>query len=95
MLAATCVQAQTIGEEAIRIAVGAIDTQAIIDNDAHDRNWLNYGLNYGETRFSQLNSVTDANVGDLGLAWSYNLNSDRGVQSTPIVVDGVMYVTAS
>ena len=39
--------------------------------------------------------MTDANVGELGLAWSYNLDSDRGVQSTPIVVDGVMYVTAS
>ncbi len=95
LLAATCVQAQTISEDEIRTAVGAIDTQAIIDNDSHDRNWLNYGLNYGETRHSQLNSVTDANVGDLGLAWSYDLNSDRGVQSTPIVVDGVMYVTAS
>ena len=95
LLAATCVHAQTISEDAIRTAVGAIDTQAIIDNDKHDRNWLNYGLNYGETRYSQLNSVTDANVGELGLAWSYNLDSDRGVQSTPIVVDGVMYVTAS
>jgi quinohemoprotein ethanol dehydrogenase len=31
----------------------------------------------------------------LGLAWSYDLGSDRGVEATPIVVDGIMYVTGS
>ncbi|RMA41170.1 PQQ-dependent dehydrogenase, methanol/ethanol family [Rhodophyticola porphyridii] len=95
LMTAATVQAQTIDRESIRAAVGAIDTQAIIDNDAHDRNWLNYGLNYAETRFSQLDSINTENVGQLGLEWSYNLNSTRGVQSTPIVVDGVMYVTGS
>lgn len=94
-LVAGAVQAQTITQDEIRAAVGAIDTDAIIANDAHDRNWLNYGLNYAETRYSQLDAITTDNVGELGLEWSYNLNSDRGVQSTPIVVDGVMYVTAS
>jgi quinohemoprotein ethanol dehydrogenase len=34
-------------------------------------------------------------VKDLGLVWSYNLESTRGVESTPLVVDGIMYVTAS
>ena len=85
----------TITEDAIRAAVGGIDTAAIIANDEHDRNWLNYGLNYAETRYSQLDGITTENVGELGLAWSYNLESRRGVQATPIVVDGVMYVTAS
>ncbi|MCE8008569.1 PQQ-dependent dehydrogenase, methanol/ethanol family [Aestuariivita sp.] len=94
-LAAAPAMAQTITEEEIRTAVGAIDTEAIIANDAHDRNWLNYGLNYAETRYSQLDAITSENVAELGLEWSYGLNSDRGVQSTPIVVDGVMYVTAS
>ncbi len=32
---------------------------------------------------------------ELGLAWSYNLESTRGVEATPLVVDGIMYVTAS
>ncbi|WP_227272202.1 PQQ-dependent dehydrogenase, methanol/ethanol family [Roseobacter weihaiensis] len=88
-------QAQTISEDQIRAAVGPIDTAAIIANDSHDRNWLNYGLNYAETRYSQLASITADNVGELGLEWSYDLQSRRGVQATPIVVDGVMYVTAS
>ncbi|MEO1199028.1 MAG: PQQ-dependent dehydrogenase, methanol/ethanol family [Pseudomonadota bacterium] len=87
--------AETVTEDDIRQAVGAIDTQAIIDNAAHTRNWLNYGLDYAETRHSLLTDITTENVEELGLAWTYNLNSRRGVQATPIVVDGVMYVTAS
>ncbi|MEX0339827.1 MAG: PQQ-dependent dehydrogenase, methanol/ethanol family [Arenibacterium sp.] len=87
--------AQTVSEEEIRSAVGSVDTQQIIANDAHDRNWLNYGLNYAETRFSQLNKITTDNVGEMGLAWSHSLDSRRGVEATPIVVDGVMFVTAS
>ena len=57
--------------------------------------WPSYGLDYAETRFSRLTKISDANVKDLGLAWTYNLESTRGVESTPLVVDGVMYVTAS
>ena len=54
-----------------------------------------YGLNYHETRFSQLDKINAGNVGELGLAWSYDLTSIRGVEATPLVVDGVMYVTGS
>ena len=57
--------------------------------------WPTYGLDYAETRFSPLRSITDSNVRDLGLLWSYDLESTRGVEATPIVVDGVMYVSAS
>ena len=32
---------------------------------------------------------------ELGLVWSYDLESTRGVEATPLVVDGIMYVTAS
>lgn len=92
---ASTTHAQTITQDEIRAAVGPIDTAAIIENDSHDRNWLNYGLNYAETRYSQLASITADNVGELGLEWSYDLQSRRGVEATPIVVDGVMYVTAS
>ncbi|MCY3983380.1 MAG: PQQ-dependent dehydrogenase, methanol/ethanol family [Roseovarius sp.] len=86
---------QSISQNEIRVAVDAIDTAAIIANDEHDRNWLNYGLNYAETRYSQLEAINSGNVAELGLAWSHSLESRRGVEATPIVVDGVMFVTAS
>ncbi|MBG4612575.1 PQQ-binding-like beta-propeller repeat protein, partial [Pseudomonas aeruginosa] len=40
-----------------------------------------------------LKQTTQSNVGGVGLAWSYKLDIDRGVEATPIVVDGVMYTT--
>ena len=57
--------------------------------------WPSVGLDYSESRFSKLDQVNAGNVKDLGLVWSYNLESTRGVEATPLVVDGVMYVTAS
>lgn len=57
--------------------------------------WPTHGLDYAETRHSKLDQINAGNVKDLGLVWSYNLESTRGVEATPLVVDGIMYVTAS
>ena len=72
-----------------------VDKDFIIANTADTKNWPTYGLDYAETRFSKLTQITDKNVGELGLVWSYELGSTRGVEATPLVVDGVMYVSAS
>jgi quinohemoprotein ethanol dehydrogenase len=79
----------------IRAATRAIDSAAIVANAAASKDWPTTGADYAETRFSRLAEVTAANVSKLGLAWSYNLESTRGVEATPLVVDGTMYVTAS
>ena len=57
--------------------------------------WLTYGGTYDEQRHSLLAKVDTGNVADLGVAWTYDLATARGVESTPIVVDGVMYVTSA
>ena len=57
--------------------------------------WLTYGGTYDEQRHSSLTKVSAENVGNLGVAWTYDLNSNRGIEATPIVHDGVMYVTSS
>ena len=72
-----------------------VDGQTMRANAATSRDWPSYGLDYAETRFSKLKQVDTSNVSRLGLAWSYDLESTRGVEATPLVVDGVMYVTAS
>ena len=56
--------------------------------------WSVHGHDDAGTRFSPLAQINAGNVKDLGLAWTYSLDSTRGVESTPLVVDGVMYVTA-
>lgn len=72
-----------------------VDTARIVNAAAHPEEWLTYGGNYDETRHSLLQKVNTGNVSRLGVAWTYDLSTARGVESTPIVVDGVMYVTSA
>ncbi len=58
-----------------------------------DQPWAQHGQGAGEQRFSTLAHIDRANVGQLGLAWSHPFRQPRGVEATPIVVGGVMYVT--
>lgn len=95
MLLTPAAIAQTLTPEAISQAVAGVNAEAIIQNRETTRNWLSHGLDFQETRHSKLDAIDATNVGDLGLAWATSLESRRGVEATPIVVDGVMYVTAS
>ena len=79
----------------IKAVTSAVDGASIKANTATSNDWPTIGLDYAETRFSKLNQITTDNVGKLGLVWTYPLESSRGVEATPLVVDGIMYVTAS
>ncbi|HUE96299.1 MAG TPA: PQQ-dependent dehydrogenase, methanol/ethanol family, partial [Longimicrobiaceae bacterium] len=57
--------------------------------------WLTHGRNYGETRFSPLNQIHRGNVNRLGPAWVFETGTDRGLEATPLVVDGTIYTTGS
>lgn len=57
--------------------------------------WLTHGGTYEEQRFSQIDAVNDNTVGNLGLAWSYEFDTNRGQEATPIVADGVLYTTTA
>ena len=55
--------------------------------------WLTYSGTYYSQRYSELDQVTAANVRDLQLQWVYQTPVFGPWQSTPLVVDGVMYLT--
>jgi PQQ-dependent dehydrogenase (methanol/ethanol family) len=57
--------------------------------------WLMYGRTYDDQRFSPLNQVNEQNVAKLGLAWSRELGTTRGLEGTPLVKDGVIFVTST
>ncbi|MFT6367122.1 MAG: PQQ-dependent dehydrogenase (methanol/ethanol family) [Bacteroidia bacterium] len=57
--------------------------------------WLAHGRDPSETRFSPLEQITSENISDLGLTWSYDFADTRGLEGTPLVADGVMYVTGN
>jgi quinohemoprotein ethanol dehydrogenase len=84
----------SIGAAAQASDLANVDDARIIANAKTGKDWPSNGLDYGANRFSPLDQITAASVGKLGLAWSYDLDSIRGVEATPIVVDGMMYVTA-
>jgi outer membrane protein assembly factor BamB len=73
----------------------AVDEGRIIRADEEPGNWMTYGRTYGEQRFSPLKEINDKNIGQLGLAWFHDLDTRRGQEATPIVVDGVMYFTTA
>lgn len=78
----------------IQAATGQVDAAYVLANRASSKDWPSHGMDYTESRFSRLKQVNADNVKKLGLVWSYNMESTRGVEATPIVVDGIMYVTA-
>ena len=57
--------------------------------------WLSYGRDYGEQRFSPLTQISDKNVSGLGLAWFADLETARGQEATPLMHDGVLYVSTA
>lgn len=70
-----------------------IDGARIIKADGAE--WLSYGRTYDEQRYSPLDQINPGNIGELGLAWSADMDTARGQEATPLVIDGKIYVTTA
>ncbi len=82
------------GSEAhIDDVTSAIDDDALTNAQDAPGDWTSYGLNYKEDRFSPLTQINTDNVGQLSLAWSTDLGTNRGIEATPLVVDGIMFLS--
>src|SRR5690348_4172174 len=57
--------------------------------------WLSVGRTYDEQRFSPLALINTQNVSKLGLAWFADFDTNRGQESTPLAIDGVLYVSTA
>lgn len=57
--------------------------------------WPLHGNDTSEQRYSTLDQINRDNVSQLGLAWSFNMYTRRGVEATPLMVDGTLYVSGS
>jgi PQQ-dependent dehydrogenase (methanol/ethanol family) len=73
----------------------AVDQARILNADKEPGSWLAAARDYNEQRFSPLTQVNDTNVSGLGLAWYADIDTERGQESTPVIVDGVMYLTTA
>jgi PQQ-dependent dehydrogenase (methanol/ethanol family) len=72
-----------------------VDGARIANADREPGNWMSHGRTYSEQRFSPLQQINGKNIDGLGLAWYIDLDTNRGQESTPVVVDGVMYFTTA
>src|SRR5258706_12811333 len=74
----------------------AVVTNDMLLNAAASGDWLMYGHNYWNTRFSPLKTINTSNVKNLVPRAVYTHGSERlgSFETTPIVVNGVMYITS-
>ena len=72
-----------------------VDDARLAKADSEPQNWMGYGGNQQAQRFSGLNQITPDNIKDLKPAWSMDFDTNRGQESTALVVDGVVYVTTA
>ena len=82
-------------EERIAKVTGNLDEKRIQNKNGETANWLTHGRTYTEQRFAPINQITTRNIKDLGLAWFWDTNTSRGLEATPILVDGIMFTTGA
>jgi len=70
-----------------------VDDARLKSADQDSGNWLMYGRTYDAHRYSPLDQVNKKNVGKLVTAWTFQTGVLDGFECTPLVIDGIMYVT--
>ncbi len=95
------------GRTMLRILLAALTGAAVVMaaevnserlNRAHEEpeNWLTYYGAYRSWRYSPLDQVNRSNIRSLRAEWAFESGiSDGGMQSAPVIVDGVMYVATA
>jgi len=79
---------------------GWIDQARLLQADKEPGNWMSLGRDFKQQHYSPLDQINEHTVKDLGFAWEYDASSrigrvNRGLEATPIVVDGVMYTSGA
>jgi alcohol dehydrogenase (cytochrome c)/quinohemoprotein ethanol dehydrogenase len=86
-----------VGCQVAEAASSTVDAKRLLAADSPENagQWMMYGRDYSEQRFSPLTQINAKNVAELGLAWYADLAERGGVyETTPVVVDGRIYVTS-
>ena len=77
------------------VPVAQVDTDRIAAAADEPEMWLTYGGTYDEQRHSALGQINRDTLPELGVGWVYETAKPRGAEATPLVVDGVMYVSSA
>ena len=74
---------------------GQIDAARLAGAAAEPDQWLTTGRDGNGSYYSPLKDIEPGNVATLGFAWEYKLGTRRGLEATPVVVDGTLYVSGN
>ena len=94
MLASTAL-AQPTSEKQETPTLNPVTAERLVNAENEPHNWLMYSGNYKAQRYSYLEQVHQRNVSKLEIAWVHQLQTLDRAETTPLVVDGVMYITES
>ena len=68
-----------------------VDNARLLGADREPGQWMSTGRTWDEQHFSPLAQINADNVSKLGLAWYADIDTDRGMEATPLAIDGVLY----
>ena len=77
------------------IAAADVTNKRVLDESANGENWFLKGGRFDGQHYSPLAQINEENISDLGLDWSTDLPTQDGIATTPIVIDGVIYLSAA
>jgi PQQ-dependent dehydrogenase (methanol/ethanol family) len=77
------------------LSAGTVDDARLRNAGNDAKNWLTYGRTYQEQRHSPLTNIDEETIHRLALEWFADMGTIRGLEATPLVVDGTLYVTSS
>jgi quinohemoprotein ethanol dehydrogenase len=70
-----------------------VDMKRLLNADAERGQWLSHSRTFNEQYFSPLDRINEQNVGKLGLAWFVDFPTNQNIETTPLMIDGVVYLT--
>jgi alcohol dehydrogenase (cytochrome c) len=82
-----------VGSLAAPVACAQVSFDRILNANKEPQNWLTYSGNLSGQRYSELAQITPANVSNLEMKWAFQARSTEKFETTPLVVDGKMYIT--
>jgi len=94
-VAAALVTSAGMMADALAATAPPVDAKALLAAAGNRADWLTHGRTYDEQRFSPLDQISTRNARDLGLAWFADLDTARGQEATPLVIDGTIYITTA
>ena len=82
-----------LGVQAQAASPAKVDMKRLLGADKEAGQWMSHSRTFDEQYFSPLQQIDDQNVSKLGLAWFVDLPTNQNIETTPLMVDGVLYLT--